>query len=244
MVPITSLPERTRVVTRPSRLLSAWTTTDCLVPTCTTTLLEPARSTPVNGRTERTCVAATPEPVPAGLLEPWKKIRSTSSARRIALTKSTPRAVSACWRRLAPLRRWIAVRAAPMVSLLVSHAPLQRTGASTSELFHRQRLARLLTHHAAARSRRAKAASPASAAISPSPVRIPIAGQSRPVAGTGPTWVNSAVSSSHWLLVMLVPTISIRNGPQDERVEERHGESRRDAEQQRPQAEDEQGGWR
>ena len=39
VVPITSLPERTRVVTRRSRLRSAWTTTDCFAPTSTTTLL-------------------------------------------------------------------------------------------------------------------------------------------------------------------------------------------------------------
>lgn len=34
-----------------------------------------------------------------------------------------------------------------------------------------------------------------------------------------------------------------QKGSKDERVKERHGESRRDAEQQGPKAEDEQGGW-
>ena len=83
VVPITRWPDWTSVVTRPSRLLSAWTMTDRLAPTCTMTLFSPARSTPVKDGTERACVAATPEPVPAGLLEP-KKIRSSSNATRIA----------------------------------------------------------------------------------------------------------------------------------------------------------------
>ena len=43
-----------------------------------------------------------PEPVPAGLLELWKKIRSTSSAMRIAVSRRTPSAVSASWTRRSP----------------------------------------------------------------------------------------------------------------------------------------------
>src|SRR5215469_11218181 len=64
--------------------------------------------------------------------------------------------------------------------------------------------------HAAARSRRLKAARPASAAITASPVSQAMAVQRRPVAGTGPRWVSSAASRSQWLVVMLDPTISTR----------------------------------
>jgi hypothetical protein len=52
LIPATEMfpsPEPTRVVTRLSRLLSAWTMTDCLAPTWTMTLLAPARSMPVKG---------------------------------------------------------------------------------------------------------------------------------------------------------------------------------------------------
>ena len=80
VAPMTSLPERTCVVTRSSRLLSAWTMTDCVAPTWTVTLL----STPVKGGSDRVCVAATPEPVPAGLPALWKTIRSTSRVMRVA----------------------------------------------------------------------------------------------------------------------------------------------------------------
>ena len=107
VVPITSVPERTCVVTRRSRLRSAWTTTDCFAPTSTTTLLSPARSRPVKGGSERACVAATPEPVPAGLLVSWKKIRSTSSAMRIAVSRSAPRATRSRRGPPAPLGRWM-----------------------------------------------------------------------------------------------------------------------------------------
>jgi hypothetical protein len=62
--PDRKLPERTRVVTRLSRLPSAWTRTDCRAPTRIVPLLSPASSTPVNGGSSRCCVAATPEPVP------------------------------------------------------------------------------------------------------------------------------------------------------------------------------------
>ncbi len=59
---MTSLPERTSVVTRSRRLSSAFTKTDCFSPTRITTLLLPARSMPWNAPTSRACVAGTPEP--------------------------------------------------------------------------------------------------------------------------------------------------------------------------------------
>src|SRR5262245_55877059 len=65
--------------------------------------------------------------------------------------------------------------------------------------------------YAAARSRRLKAATPASAAVRASPVSQVMAVQLRVVAGTGPRWERIAVSSSQWLLVMLDPMISMRN---------------------------------
>src|SRR4051794_10816277 len=109
VVPTTSRRERTCVVTRASRLLSAWTITDCVPPTRTRTLLAPARTTPLKGGSERACVDATPEPVP-GPLERSKKIGSTTTAMRIATTRSAPSAVKVRWTRLSPVRRWIAVR--------------------------------------------------------------------------------------------------------------------------------------
>lgn len=68
---------------------------------------------------------------------------------------------------------------------------------------------------AATRSRRLNAAIPAIAASAASPVSTPIAVQLRPVAGTGPRWENSAVSSSRRLPVMLDPITSTRN---DQRI--------------------------
>jgi hypothetical protein len=62
VVPMTSFPASTVVVTRSSRLSSAETTTDCSAPTWMVTLLLPARSTAAKGATSRDSVAGTPEP--------------------------------------------------------------------------------------------------------------------------------------------------------------------------------------
>jgi hypothetical protein len=86
VVPITRLPDWTRVVTRLSRFVSPCTMTDRLPPTCTTTSFSPVRSTPVNGASERACVAATPEPVPAGLLALVKVRRASSAGMNTART--------------------------------------------------------------------------------------------------------------------------------------------------------------
>ena len=66
----TSVPDRTWVVTRSSRLSSPLTTTDCFSPTRITTLLAPASSTPVNVPTCRACAAGTPDPVSVVFDEP------------------------------------------------------------------------------------------------------------------------------------------------------------------------------
>ena len=62
VLPMTSVPDCTAVVTRSMRLSSAFTTTDCDSPTRTTTLLLPASSTLVNEATSRVCVMGTPDP--------------------------------------------------------------------------------------------------------------------------------------------------------------------------------------
>jgi hypothetical protein len=67
-------------------LLSAWTTTDCGLPTITVTLLLPARSSPLNPGTVRVWVAGMPDPWISELDDPplW-----TSSATPIAARMTT-----------------------------------------------------------------------------------------------------------------------------------------------------------
>ena len=81
---MTRRPARTTVVTRPTRLSSPVTATDCGVPTWITTVFAPASSTLVNGATSRWSVTETPEP-------PVDEADGASRAPAVAIATIRPR---------------------------------------------------------------------------------------------------------------------------------------------------------